>query len=263
MHHTLKFYNANRPGILRFYMFFAAGTRIPWLGRLVRKIANIYGRSQHHAYLLSPSEAEELVAMAGGIASAPCTCRTIYHKCRHPTDNEILLAPSRHILRETMPHDAQEITPRKSPGNTPGQPETGTDSNRPEMPRGLLRDMQLLFLLLRAAATFQAVRHRGSAGPAQGYRQRVPGIRGGSSSGRKRLAQESGNNAGKPLEFVPVDVMPLLFKDFHPAIGNHLRRPVSLFHRHDGVSRPPDQQRRHLYLGESLLQHQGLLAERW
>ena len=114
MHHTLKFYNANRPGILRFYMFFAAGTRIPLLGRLVRKIANAYGRSQHHAYLLSPPEAEELVAIARGVAAAPCTCRTIYRKCSHPRDNEILLAPSRHILLEILPHEAQEISREKA-----------------------------------------------------------------------------------------------------------------------------------------------------
>ena len=114
MHHTLKFYNANRSGILRFYMFFAACTRIPWLGQLFRKIANIYGRSQHHAYLLTPSEAEELVSIAGGMAAAPCTCRTIYRKCSHPSDNEILLAPSRHVLQETMSHDSQEISHEKA-----------------------------------------------------------------------------------------------------------------------------------------------------
>jgi hypothetical protein len=114
MHHTLKFYNANRINILRFYMFFASWTRIPWLGRLVRKIANVYGRSQHHAYLLTATEAEELVDIAGGLASAPCTCRTLYHKCRHPADNEILLAPSRHVLLETKTHDDLEITREKA-----------------------------------------------------------------------------------------------------------------------------------------------------
>jgi hypothetical protein len=114
MHHTLKFYNANRPSILRFYMFFAALTRVPLLGRLARKISNAYGRSQHHAYLLSPPEAEEVVAMAGGVAAAPCTCRALYRKCSHPRDNEILLAPSRHILLETLPHEAQEISREKA-----------------------------------------------------------------------------------------------------------------------------------------------------
>jgi hypothetical protein len=114
MHHTLKFYNANRPNILRFYMFFAAWTRVPLLGRLVRKVANVYGRSQHRAHLLTLAEAEELVAVAGGIAAAPCTCRNLYRKCNHPRDNEILLAPSHHVLEEAMPHDAQEITREKA-----------------------------------------------------------------------------------------------------------------------------------------------------
>jgi len=114
MHHTLKFYNQNRQYILKFYMFFASGTRLPLVGRLVRNIANAYGRSQHHAYLLAPAEAEELLTLAGGIAQATCTCRKIYQKCRHPQDNELLLAPSQHILLETMPHDAKEITQEKA-----------------------------------------------------------------------------------------------------------------------------------------------------
>jgi len=114
MHHTLKFYNLNRQSILRYYMFFAWCTRIPLIGRLVRRIANAYGRSQHHAYLLTPAEAEELLTIAGGIAAAPCTCRNIYRKCSHPSDNEILLAPSRYILQETMQHHSQEITREKA-----------------------------------------------------------------------------------------------------------------------------------------------------
>jgi hypothetical protein len=114
MHHTLRFYNLNRQGILRFYMFFAAGTRIPLFGRLIRKVANAYGKSQHHAYLLTAAEADKLLPLAGGIAAAPCTCRNLYKKCHHPRDNEILLAPSKHILTETMPHDAQEISREKA-----------------------------------------------------------------------------------------------------------------------------------------------------
>jgi len=92
------------------YMFFARWTRIPLLGALVRKTANAYGRNQHRAYLLTPAEADRLVEAAGGLAKSACTCRTLYHKCSHPADNEILLAPSRHVLLETMPREAQEIT---------------------------------------------------------------------------------------------------------------------------------------------------------
>jgi hypothetical protein len=114
MHHTLKFYNANRNWILRFYMFGARCTKIPVIGGLARKIANAYARSEHRAYLLTPPEAKELLQIAPAIASSKCTCRTMYHKCDHPRDNEILLAPSRHVLLETMPEGGQEITPVKA-----------------------------------------------------------------------------------------------------------------------------------------------------
>ena len=111
MHHTLKFYNSNRAFVLRLYMFGARCTRLPLIGGLVRKFANRYARSEHRSYLLTAAEAEELVRLAGGLAAAPCTCREIYHKCDNPRDNEILLAPSRHVLMETMPRTAVEITP--------------------------------------------------------------------------------------------------------------------------------------------------------
>jgi hypothetical protein len=114
MHHTLKFYNANRQWTLRLYMFFAAFTRLPLIGGMVRNLGNAYGRSQHRAYLLTSREAEALVNTAGGMASSACTCRTLYHKCSHPRDNEILLAPSLHVLRETMPKGACEITREKA-----------------------------------------------------------------------------------------------------------------------------------------------------
>jgi hypothetical protein len=111
MHHTLKFYNSNRSFILRFYMFGARCTKIPLIGGLVRKIANAYARGEHHAYLLTPEEATKLIPLAGAIASSKCTCRTLYHKCDNPKDNEILLAPTRHVLLETMPEGAEIITP--------------------------------------------------------------------------------------------------------------------------------------------------------
>ena len=109
MHHTLKLYGGHRHGILRLYMFFGAWTKIPLLGRLVRWIVNIYSANMHRAYLLNPSEAEELLDIAEGVAIARCTCRELYRKCDNPIDAEILLGPSRHIFLETMSHDAHEI----------------------------------------------------------------------------------------------------------------------------------------------------------
>jgi hypothetical protein len=109
MHHSLKIYGGNRPGFLRLYMFFARWTRLPLVGRLVRRTANAYGRSLHRAYLLTPVEAEDLVTAAEGVALTTCDCRKLYRKCDHPLETEILLGPTRHIMEEAMPEGAREI----------------------------------------------------------------------------------------------------------------------------------------------------------
>ncbi len=114
MHHSLKFYNDNRAFILRFYMFGARCTRLPLIGGLVRKIANAYARGEHHAYLVTAEEAYRLIDGARAIASTKCTCRSLFHNCGHPKDNEILLSPSRHVLLETAPKEAREITADKA-----------------------------------------------------------------------------------------------------------------------------------------------------
>jgi hypothetical protein len=114
MHHSLKFYNANRPWILRLYMFGARCTQIPLLGGLARRIANSWASHEHRAYLLTIEEARELVKIAPAVAASGCTCRQLYHKCDHPKDNEVLLSPSRHALTETMPEEAAEISPEKA-----------------------------------------------------------------------------------------------------------------------------------------------------
>ncbi len=114
MHHTLKLYGISRGSVLRAYMFFGKWTRLPLIGRLVRRAANTYGRTQHRAYLLTPDEAAELVSIAEGVASSPCSCRKLYRKCENPLDNEILLGPTRHIFMEAFPHDSREITKEKA-----------------------------------------------------------------------------------------------------------------------------------------------------
>ncbi|OGO21456.1 MAG: hypothetical protein A2144_03360 [Chloroflexi bacterium RBG_16_50_9] len=110
MHHTLRFYNRHRGCTLRLYMLWAKCTRIPLLGRLVRQIADSYGRNTHRAYLLTLPEAERLISIAGGVALGSCTCRSVFKNCENPVNAELLLGPSRHVLLETMPPDAREIT---------------------------------------------------------------------------------------------------------------------------------------------------------
>jgi len=110
MHHSLRLYSKHREGTLKFYMFGANCTRIPLIGRLVRWVANAYGRNMEGAYLLTADEAETIVDSAEGVAVGPCTCRSVFKNCDNPVNVEILLGPTRHIFMEHMPHDSHEIT---------------------------------------------------------------------------------------------------------------------------------------------------------
>lgn len=114
MHHTLRIYGGHRRATLRLYIFFGAWTKVPLIGRLVRWIANTYGKNMHGAYLLTPQEAEELIDIAEGVATTKCSCRDLFRNCDNPLYNEILLGPSRHILLEAMAGDARETTREKA-----------------------------------------------------------------------------------------------------------------------------------------------------
>jgi hypothetical protein len=99
---------------MRFYIFMGKWTRIPLIGRLVRRVANAYGSNMSGSYLLTSSEAEEIVDCAEGVALGPCTCRQVFKNCSNPVDVEILLGPTRHIFLEDLPHDSQEISKEKA-----------------------------------------------------------------------------------------------------------------------------------------------------
>ena len=110
MHHTLKLYSGHREWILRFYIFCARWTKIPLIGRVVRRVANLYGKKGSGAYLLTPTEAEEIVDSAEGLAVGPCTCRAVFRNCDNPIDVEIMVGLSRNVFMEERPHDYREIT---------------------------------------------------------------------------------------------------------------------------------------------------------
>ncbi len=85
-------------------------TRLPLIGRLVRKVANLYGKKASGAYLLTLQEANEIVDSSDGLALGPCTCRTVFKNCKNPTNAEIMLSVGRNIFVEERPHDYEEIT---------------------------------------------------------------------------------------------------------------------------------------------------------
>ncbi len=110
MHHSLRLYSRHREGILKFYMFGARCTQIPLIGRVVRWVANTYGRNMEAAYLLTTEEAEAIVDRAEGVAVGPCTCRTVFRNCDNPLHVEIMVGPTRHIFMEHLPQDCREIS---------------------------------------------------------------------------------------------------------------------------------------------------------
>ncbi len=61
MHHSLRFYSRYRELFVRYYIFQAKWTKIPLLGRIVRWVANVYGKSGSSANLLTLDEAGEIM----------------------------------------------------------------------------------------------------------------------------------------------------------------------------------------------------------
>lgn len=110
MHHSLRLYTRYRESFLRYYIFQASWVRIPLLGRLVRRVANLYGRKVSGAYLLTLDEANEIVDNSEGLALVPCSCRAVFHNCDNPINTEILVGLSRKVFMEERPHDYREIT---------------------------------------------------------------------------------------------------------------------------------------------------------
>jgi hypothetical protein len=95
---------------LRYYIFQARWTKLPLVGRIVRKVANIYGRKISGAYLLTLNEANEIVENSEGLALGPCTCRTVFDNCDNPINTEIMVGLSQNIFMEQSADEYREIT---------------------------------------------------------------------------------------------------------------------------------------------------------
>ena len=110
MHHTLKLYSSRRKWLLRAYIYLASWTRVPLLGRLVRRVANGWGHNVSNAVLLTLEEAEAIIDRAGGLAVTACSCREVFNNCDHPRETEILIGSARRAFLETIPEDCHEIS---------------------------------------------------------------------------------------------------------------------------------------------------------
>ena len=114
MHHSMRLYSRYRQSFLRYYIFQAKWTRIPLVGKVVRRVANLYGKKVSGAYLLTLDEANEIVDISEGLALGPCTCRAVFRNCDNPINTEIMVRLSRNIFMEEKPHDYREITKQEA-----------------------------------------------------------------------------------------------------------------------------------------------------
>lgn len=114
MHHSLKIYSRYREFFLKYYIFQAKWTRIPIIGRLVRWVANSYGKKASGAYLLTLEEAIEIVESAKGLALGPCDCRSVFHNCDNPINVEIMIGLTQNIFMTERPSQYQEIDKQKA-----------------------------------------------------------------------------------------------------------------------------------------------------
>lgn len=100
MHHTLRFYSQHQHLFLRLYIFLGMLTKIPLIGRLVRYIANIYGRSKHNGYLLTLTEAEQIIDASRNVALGPCNCRQLFRHCNNPVMGEIAVGTGGEVFSQ-------------------------------------------------------------------------------------------------------------------------------------------------------------------
>ena len=110
MHHSLRIYSRYRELFLRYYVFQARWTRIPLVGSLVRRVANLYGKKGSAAHLLTLEEASEIVDSSDRLALGPCTCRAVFKNCDNSINSEIMVGLGRNVFIEQRPHDYREIT---------------------------------------------------------------------------------------------------------------------------------------------------------
>ena len=114
MHHTLRLYSKYRELFLRYYIFQAKWTRLPLLGKVVRAVAQAYGRNSHSSYLLTLEEAGQVIDASRKLSVGPCCCRKVFKGCDNPIDVEIMVGLGTNVFTEGRPGDYREISKQEA-----------------------------------------------------------------------------------------------------------------------------------------------------
>jgi hypothetical protein len=85
-------------------------TRVPVLSSLVRRVANIYGKSRHVANFLTLDQAEQIIDASNNVALGPCSCRQVFHNCNLPILTEIVVGAGVEVFSKIRPDEFHEIS---------------------------------------------------------------------------------------------------------------------------------------------------------
>ena len=114
MHHLLPFYGRYQHRFLRAYIWLAQLTRVPLLGRLVRRMANAYARRQHGGYYLTLNEAEAIIDASKYVDIGPCACRQVFKNCQRPVMAEIVVGFGQQVYSRTKGQTFQPATKKEA-----------------------------------------------------------------------------------------------------------------------------------------------------
>lgn len=110
MHHILRLYSNHQELVLRLYIFSVQLTRLPVIGKLIVLFGNWFAATQHNAWVLTLSEANEVIDASTSLALGECICRKVFNKCKAPIRTDIVIGIGYDVLTEIKRNEYEEIS---------------------------------------------------------------------------------------------------------------------------------------------------------
>lgn len=110
MHHALRFYSAHQELAVRFYMFGAKFTKIPFIGKYLIALIDSYAITQHAGFILTHEEARKIIGAATSIAVGDCKCRKVFRNCDNPVRVDIVFGVGFDVFTEVRKEEYTEIS---------------------------------------------------------------------------------------------------------------------------------------------------------
>ncbi len=110
MHHFLKFYGTNQELVIKFYIWGAKFSRLPFIGSIFKKSMDWYAETQHKALILTKEETKNLIGAATSIAVGECKCRKVFGNCDAPIRADIVFGVGYDVFGQVSEGEYSEIS---------------------------------------------------------------------------------------------------------------------------------------------------------